>query len=191
MRKGDYIGTYSGRHFWPLDPWPEEVTLEDITHALSNICRFNGHTNRFYSVAEHSLNVAWLLKRRGASPKIILYGLLHDAAEAYVCDIPRPLKRFLEGYKDIENEVMLAIYGALKLMEPAPYQKAMIDIADNYILALEAKELMRKTEGWDLVNTELNDHLPHWDCVCSTFSAEISLLLFKVRGKSLNFNPVG
>jgi len=56
MRKGDYLGTFSGKHFWPLDPKPEDINLQDIIHALSNICRFNGHTNRFYSVAEHMLS---------------------------------------------------------------------------------------------------------------------------------------
>ena len=177
MRKGDYLGTFSGKRFYPLDPQPEDVHLQDIIHALSNICRFNGHTNRFYSVGEHSLNVAWLLEKRGADPKTVLYGLLHDAAEAYICDIPRPLKKYLCGYKEMETAAMNTIYEALKLPKPTAEQEASIASADKYILTLEARELMEKFEDWDLVEADSNDRLPHWEDVLDMYSAKLRLML--------------
>lgn len=96
-RKGDWIQTYSGVQFWPLDARPEEVRIEDIAHALSNLCRFGGHTNTFYSVAQHCCLVA-----QHCPPEHRFAGLLHDATEAYLVDVPSPIKQFLVGYKDIE-----------------------------------------------------------------------------------------
>ncbi len=91
-RKGDYIATYTGKQFYPLDPRPEDVCLEDIAHSLSNLCRFTGHTDtdRFYSVAQHSVICSTIV-----APEAALLALLHDAAEAYLGDISRPLKRDL------------------------------------------------------------------------------------------------
>ena len=105
-RKGDWMQTYTGRQFWPLDPRPEEVVIEDIARALSMQCRFAGHCAKFYSVADHSVRVSMLADENST---LALAGLLHDAAEAYVVDVPRPLKRFLPGYKEIEREVARAI----------------------------------------------------------------------------------
>jgi hypothetical protein len=95
-RKGDWIQTFTGKQFWPLDPRPDEVYIEDIAHALGNICRFNGHCLRFYSVAEHCFHVS-----HKVVPGLALMGLLHDAAEAYVCDVVRPVKPYLKEYKKI------------------------------------------------------------------------------------------
>jgi len=96
-RRGDYIGTFTGKQFWPLDPRPGEVCLEDIAHALVNICRFNGHSNQFYSVAHHCLNVEMILKKRGFNKRIQLYGLLHDAAEAYIMRHPTAIETVYAG----------------------------------------------------------------------------------------------
>jgi 5'-deoxynucleotidase YfbR-like HD superfamily hydrolase len=86
-RFGDWIQTYTGRVFWPLDPDPSEICIEDIAHSLSLQCRFLGHCKTFYSVLEHSCHVAHLVPAA-----YTVHGLLHDAAEAYVGDMPRPLK---------------------------------------------------------------------------------------------------
>lgn len=155
-RKGDYIGTFTGKRFWPLDPKPEDVDLEDVAHALSNICRFNGHTWYFYSVAAHSINVFELLKRHGCDRRTQLLGLLHDAAEAYCCDIPRPLKQFLPGYKEIEIGIMATIYEHFGIAEPTEVEAKAIKWADNYILALEGKQLMKNIEEWNLIATDAN-----------------------------------
>ena len=159
MRKGDYIGTYTGKQFWPLDPKPEEVCIEDIAHALSQICRFNGHTKRFYSVIHHSLNVAYYLEKTGHSKLTQLYGLLHDTAEAYVCDIPRPLKRFLAGYEEIEKSVQWVIYKHFNLDRPSKGHRDSVKLMDNYVLALESRVFMQNTENWDLVETKAEDKL--------------------------------
>lgn len=83
-----WIGTYSGKRFWPLQPRAEEICIEDVAHGLALQCRFNGHCARFYSVAEH----CWHVSRR-VRPENALWGLLHDAAEAYLGDMVSPLKR--------------------------------------------------------------------------------------------------
>src|SRR5579885_2784587 len=91
MRHGDWIQTYCGVAFYPLDPRPEEILIEDIAHALSMLCRFTGHVKRFYSVAQHCVYVS-----HRCDPKDALWGLLHDAAEAYLNDISRPVKSLRE-----------------------------------------------------------------------------------------------
>lgn len=140
MRKGDWMQTYTGRQFWPMDPRPEEVCIEDIAHALSLQCRFAGHCREFYSVAEHSVRVARVLRDRGHSPVVQLMGLLHDASEAYLVDVPRPLKPYLKGYRPAEDAVMAAIcerFG-LRGLDDWPFIKE----ADNILLATEARDLM-------------------------------------------------
>jgi hypothetical protein len=102
--RGDWIQTAMGRQFWPMDPRPDEIFIDDIAHALSLLCRFGGHCLRFYSVAEHSV-----LMSRQASPQYKLWALLHDATEAYLVDVPRPLKPFLIGYEQAEQNIMRAI----------------------------------------------------------------------------------
>jgi hypothetical protein len=100
-RKGDWIQTYTGRRFWPADPRPEEVFIEDIAHALSMLCRFGGHCLRFYSVAEHSVLLSW-----AAPPEWKRWCLLHDATEAYLCDLPGPIKRSIHEYGMLEMNLM-------------------------------------------------------------------------------------
>lgn len=158
-RKGDWMGTYTGKRFWPLDPQPEDVCIKDIAHALSQICRFNGHTDAFYTLSHHSLNVAHYLKRTGCDELTQLYGLMHDAAEAYVCDIPKPLKKFLIGYKEIEDSVQQAILIHFGLKAPTENLNSSIKLADTYILSLEAKKFMRNTDNWDLPETKIGDEL--------------------------------
>lgn len=154
MRKGDYIGTYTGIHFYPLDPRLDEVRIVDIAHALSNICRFNGHTKYFYSVATHSINVCALLRARGENSLVQLYGLLHDASEAYCCDIPRPLKNFLPEYKDIEAGIMATVYEHFGLEPPDKKTIDAVKEADDFILTLESRRLMNNTSEWNLVEAE-------------------------------------
>lgn len=104
-RTGDWMQTFTGRQFWPLDPRADEVDVVDIAHSLGYQCRYGGHSRRFYSVAEHCILMSMFMPTR----ELALYALLHDAAEAYVVDVPRPLKRHLRGYAQIEDMVLSVI----------------------------------------------------------------------------------
>ena len=101
-RMGGYILTFTGIRFWPLDPRPEDVCPVDIAHALAAKARFGGHTKRVYNVAAHSLRVANMAqvmaeKEHEDGKLAFAYGLIHDGNEAYLPDIPSPLKPFSEG----------------------------------------------------------------------------------------------
>lgn len=133
-RLGDWMQTYTGRAFWPLDPRPEEVDPLDIAAALSMLCRYGGHTSRFYSVAEHCL-----LMSEAVAPEHALWALLHDATEAYMGDMVRPLKRHLPAYSFAEDTVMLVIRWRFGLDHPCP---AEVKAADNRILLDERAALM-------------------------------------------------
>lgn len=141
QRRGDWQQTFTGRKVWPLDPRPEEIFIEDIAHHLSNLCRFAGACREFYSVAQHCLYVSWV-----CHPADALWGLLHDAPETYVVDIPRPLKRFLEGYKDIENKIQQAVCHRFGL---PPDEPESVCLADSILLHTEARDLMgRPPNSW-------------------------------------------
>jgi hypothetical protein len=132
--RGNWIQTFTGRQFWPLDPRPEEIDIRDIAHALSLLCRFGGHVERFYSVAEHSVHVATSLPE-----ELQLWGLLHDASEAYLVDVPRPIKPYLPAYKQFEAELMSAIARRYQLPGEIP---AEVHEADNRILITERNALL-------------------------------------------------
>jgi hypothetical protein len=114
-RLGDWQETYNGIKFWSLDPRPEEVDIYDIAHALANICRYNGHCHKFYSVAQHSVFAAMEANDAGYDIEVVLAALMHDASEAYICDIPRPIKPYLTNYKEIEEHLMACIWEKLGL----------------------------------------------------------------------------
>lgn len=132
-RQGDWMQTYTGRQYWPCDPRPAEVFIEDIAHSLSLQCRYAGHCVLHYSVAEHSVHVArWLLANYG--PVMALHGLMHDAPEAYCVDVPRPLKPSLANYKEIEERNWFAVAGRFGLSRELPDE---VHEADNRIIADE------------------------------------------------------
>lgn len=138
--RGGWIRTFTGRRFWPLDPRTADVSLDDIAHALSLICRFTGHVRSFYSVAEHSVRVSW-----ACDPEDALWGLLHDASEAYLCDIARPVKHqpAMVAYRQAEADVQLAIAAYFGL---DPVEPPSVKIADSAVLGAELRDLM---EGAD------------------------------------------
>jgi 5'-deoxynucleotidase YfbR-like HD superfamily hydrolase len=144
QRRGDWLQTYTGRLFYPGDPRPEDVDVEDIAHALSNVCRFAGHCREFYSVAQHSVIVSSAIY-----PALALHGLLHDAAEAYVHDITRPMKHLPEmaGYRSIEAAVEHAIFSRFGLIVNEEIATA-IKAADNRALMTERRDLLRIQRAW-------------------------------------------
>jgi hypothetical protein len=133
-RRGDWMQTFTGRQFWPLDPRPDEVDILDIAHALANQCRYAGHCRRFYSVAEHCVLLA-----RAVAPEHRLCALLHDAAEAYLVDLPRPVKRHFVSYRFAEAAVMAAICLRFGLKPEMP---AAVHDADYRILRDELEQNM-------------------------------------------------
>lgn len=135
-RKGDWLQTHSGIAYWPLDPRASEVAIVDIAHALGMVCRYAGHCNKFYSVAEHCVHVS-----RIVPPQDALAGLLHDAPEAYIHDITRPLKRHLAGYQGIEWMNWHAIAAAFRVDPVLP--KSVHD-ADTSMLFVERRALLRE-----------------------------------------------
>jgi hypothetical protein len=130
--------TASGGTFWPLDPEPDDIDPADIAHALAMVCRFGGHTSRFYSVAEHS----FLISERVPTP-LALWGLLHDAAEAYVGDMVRPLKYQLPDYRAVEAAIMDAVCYRFGLEPGCPPE---VKAADVRMLATERLVLMAYPE---------------------------------------------
>lgn len=147
-RKGDWIQTFTGRQYWPLDPRPDDVTLEDIAHHLSLLCRYTGACTRFYSVAEHSIYVSLILP-----PPLRLVGLFHDAAEAYCNDIARPVKRQIQGYDAIEACNYDAIAERFGLPWLLPDQAARLKDADNAMLLVEQERIMRPAPAkWAAIN---------------------------------------
>lgn len=100
----DCIRTRSGMYVNVFDPNPDTIVIEDIAHALSMQCRFGGHLPTFFSVAQHSVECCNL-----AEDKYKIQALLHDASEAYLLDVPRPIKHNLTNYKEIENNLMVVI----------------------------------------------------------------------------------
>ncbi len=105
-----YITTYTKIHMQPLKPKTEDISVEDIAHALSLMTRANGHFPKFYSVAQHCLHCYEEAKARGANRTTMLACLLHDASEAYLADITRPVKQYLPKYLEIEEGLQNAIY---------------------------------------------------------------------------------
>lgn len=152
-RTGDFMQTYSGRKFWPLDPRADEIHIEDIAHSLALQSRYAGHCERFYSVAEHCVHIArWL-------PTDKLWGLLHDAAEAYTVDVPRPLKRSLVGYAEAEAKVMAAVCDRFGLPVEMPLR---VHDADMRIIADEVAQNMRPMDWHAKHNDPLGVVLQFW-----------------------------
>jgi uncharacterized protein len=149
-RRGNWMQTFTGRQFYPEDPRPGDIDIEDIAHALSRVSRFGGHSEDMYSVAQHSVLVAQTVAAELASlyglgladaPDIILWGLLHDASEAYIGDVVWPLKRApeMKGYKEIEVRVMDAVVRRFDLI---PGEPQVVKACDIKLLATEKRDIM-------------------------------------------------
>lgn len=154
--RGDWMQTATGRAFYPLDPQPEEIHIEDIAAALSKLCRYGGHSRRFYSVAEHCVHIA-----DSAPDQLKLQALLHDSPEAFAQDIIRPIKPHLPGYAPIEARLARAIgtrFGVT--LDPL---SAEVKRLDNAILADERDQAMATPpQDWCLSEPPLGVTLQFW-----------------------------
>lgn len=133
-RRGDWMQTATGRAFWPLDPRIDEICIEDIAHGLSMNCRYGGHCLRFYSVAEHCVHMA-----HAAPEGFGLAALMHDASEAYLADVIRPIKARLTNYKAIEADLERMIAQRFGLAWPMPPE---VKALDERIIADEKAQAM-------------------------------------------------
>lgn len=141
-RLGNWMQTYTGKEFYPLDARLDEICIEDIAHALSMQTRYSGHCLQFYSVAEHCVLAATCVET-----KLKLNMLMHDASEAYLCDVPRPIKSSLTNYKEIEQKLEILI--AQKFGLQFPFHEHIREI-DNAMLDVERVQNMAKPpKAWD------------------------------------------
>jgi 5'-deoxynucleotidase YfbR-like HD superfamily hydrolase len=148
------LETVSGKKINVTDPDPSTIEITDIAWALSRMPRFSGHSIPYipYSVAQHCIQVAKELGPHG--PKIQLYGLLHDAAEAYINDLPSPVKHIPEIHaviSKLEDKLMLTIYEAIKIDPPSEEEEKIVKLADKNQQAVEAYNFMySRGHDWNL-----------------------------------------
>lgn len=139
-----WIETFTGKKFDFSNPQPDMIDIADIAHALSLLCRYNGHCSQFYSVAEHSVLLARHVMEHGAyKPTDMLTMLLHDAAEAYIGDMPAPLKDMMPQFKELENQIEFVIAHKFKLYHPFPVYIKEFDLR---ILKDEKEQIMGVVE---------------------------------------------
>jgi uncharacterized protein len=149
MRKGDWVPIYTGGKFYPLDPRPEEIDIHDIAHHLARLCRFNGAGQTFYCVAQHCSIVS-----QEVSAPNKLWGLLHDAAEAYIGDMVSPIKNLPEFafYREMEKSIMAAVVIAFGLQpDTMPEEVACADLVAR---RTEARDLGLFSPEWAISDVE-------------------------------------
>lgn len=148
---GVYLKGWSGTRIYLAQPRPEMILIEDVAHGLSNICRFGGHTDPFFSVAQHSTNVALRVLEKTGSALQALVGLLHDGHEAYIGDVPTPLKGLIgPKHKALATKLDRAIAASAGIAGSA-WDDAMqgpVAEADRYFLQVEA--LTFEVDGYQL-----------------------------------------
>ena len=138
----DKMNTYSGKQFYPMEMEEKDICIEDIAHALSLLCRGGGHIKYFYSVGQHSINCAKEALARKWSGKVTLGCLLHDASEAYISDIIRPVKKHLTNYMEIEEMIMNVIFRKFGLSDLTASEKVQIRQIDDEMLDGEMHALL-------------------------------------------------
>lgn len=159
-RPGDWILTRSGHRFYPLDPRPQDIALDDIAYSLANQCRWTGHCRRHYSIAQHACYVA--LTVEAILPSLARAALHHDSAEAYVGDMARPWKRLLQvkmgdesvaSVNEIENHILGVIFWQLEMAPPIPTEWRTIHHVDNRVMQTERLHLLPADDapGWALL----------------------------------------
>lgn len=159
-RKGDWMQVYGGGRAFPLDVRPEDINIEDIAHSLGNMCRYGGHCIHFYSVAEHSVLLAIHAMGKGNN-KLARQLLMHDAPEAYCVDVPRPLKRSLTNYAEIEAGIWSPIserFGLPLVLDDEVHYYDMAICADE-----KAQNMKPCAFPWNLPYPALGVTLNYWN----------------------------
>lgn len=182
--------TVSGREVDVLNPRPEDFCIEDIAHSLSQLCRFTGHTNRFYSVGEHCLNVSYLVDTSRTDPETAFWGLLHDVHEAFIGDISTPVKRaFGPMVTRIEAGIDAALFQWLG-WTPTTVARSRVKFMDHAIVHYEWRALMPMPapKGLGIIDVDEPKLLPMGSPyqVAQTFCGEFRRLRGQVLGKTTN-----
>lgn len=141
------VETYTGGQFDLFNPKPDDVRLQDIAAGLAHTCRFGGHCENFYSVAHHSIHVSHELPIE--DPRLQLIGLLHDAGEAYLGDIPRPLKAKHDTFERTEELILAAVWDSFNIDSPTEDEWERVMAADDRLLAYEATNILTGGEWAD------------------------------------------
>lgn len=143
------IKTFTGVMIDPVKPRPELLRIEDIAHALSMLCRANGHFKSFYSVGQHCINCMREAQARGYSQRVQLACLLHDGSEAYLSDVTRPVKEELPVYRQIEEPLQALIWEKWLGSPLTPEEDRQVFAIDDAILYYEFIALMNSTKLWE------------------------------------------
>jgi uncharacterized protein len=186
---GSWIGLHSGRRLDPFDPHPDDIDLEDIAHALSHAPRFTGHTRKLYTVSQHAVLCCRMVMELDVPPaRMLAWGLewqrqalLHDASEAYLCDIARPVKYHpgMAAYRAAEARLQSAIYrrfGVSEVMHPE------VKTIDDRMLVTEAQQLL----AWhDLADWHLERFGTPFDLRLTPWSPHDAKLAFLSAARAL------
>lgn len=143
------ITTFTGKHFNPLEPDADVIDIVDIAHALSLLCRGNGHVKSFFSVGQHCIHCALEAEARGYSERVILACLLHDASECYMSDVPSPFKKSLLGYQRTEEKLLEIIYEKYLGTMLTNEEEALVKQVDEDMLYFDLRELLGEKSDRD------------------------------------------
>lgn len=142
-----HITTYKRKHFDPVNPNPDFILIEDIAHALSLICRGNGHVSTFWSVGQHCICCAREASLRGYSDRLILACLLHDASECYMSDVPRPLKQNMKEYRYYEDRLLDVVYEKFLGFTLTEEERRQIKKIDDDLLWYDMEKLLDEKQS--------------------------------------------
>jgi hypothetical protein len=138
----EHITTYGGTYFYPTNPDPNGVHITDIAHALSLLCRGNGHVKTFYSVGQHCIACAKEAEARGYGKRLVLACLLHDASECYMSDVPRPFKKTMIEYQEQEKRLLDVIYTKFLGSTLTEDEQEKLRAIDDGMLYYDLRELL-------------------------------------------------
>lgn len=158
---GPFLETHSGIAFHLLAPRPSEVSIDDIAHALSLQCRYNGHTKSFYSVAEHCVHMAHHALGQGAYAQDALDALMHDATECYIGDMVKPLKNLFPDFERLEARIYQVIAKKFALNPRVPKTVKWYDLG---MLHVERAQALNPSENdWNLPEgPDMQVHIEGW-----------------------------
>ncbi len=163
-RVGDWQHTWSGRQIWPFDPRMGDVVIEDIANALARDCRWGGAIiPPHYSVAQHSVLVS--MEVALTDPELALVGLLHDAAEGYLRDIPRPMKQGMLEYKVLEQEWNAVIGPTFGVGQQLLQLPDVVKRADLVVCATERRDVVTPGPGkerWSMTQLPRTERIQAW-----------------------------